>query len=77
MAIQDTDILVIGSGAGALTAAFTAADAGAEVLVVEKSARYGGTSATSGGGIWIPNSDDARAKGHADDRKKRSAISRR
>lgn len=67
MAVHEVDILVIGSGAGALTAAFTAADAGADVLVVEKSARYGGTSATSGGGIWIPNSDDARTKGHADD----------
>ncbi|WP_257549342.1 FAD-binding protein [Sphingopyxis sp. DBS4] len=67
MARHEVDILVVGSGAGALTAAFTAADAGADVLVVEKSARYGGTSATSGGGIWIPNSADARAKGHADD----------
>ena len=64
---HEVDILVIGSGAGALTAAFTAADSGADVLVVEKSDRYGGTSATSGGGIWIPNSADARAKGHADD----------
>lgn len=67
MARREVDILVVGSGAGALTAAFTAADAGANVLVVEKSARYGGTSATSGGGIWIPDSADARAKGHADD----------
>lgn len=67
MARHEVDILVVGSGAGALTAAFTAADAGADVLVVEKSARYGGTSATSGGGIWIPDSADARAKGHADD----------
>lgn len=66
-ALHEVDVLVVGSGAGALTAAFTAANAGAEVLVVEKSARYGGTSATSGGGIWIPGSDDARAKGHADD----------
>lgn len=66
-AVHDVDILVIGSGAGGLTAAFTAADAGAKVLVVEKAAVFGGTSATSGGGIWIPNSADARAKGHADD----------
>ncbi|MBS0315249.1 MAG: FAD-dependent oxidoreductase [Proteobacteria bacterium] len=66
-AIEEVDLLVVGSGAGGLTAAFTAADAGAKVLVVEKSSRFGGTSATSGGGIWIPNSDDARAKGHADD----------
>ncbi|MCW6530950.1 FAD-dependent oxidoreductase [Sphingomonas sp. MMSM20] len=64
---EEVDLLVIGSGAGGLTAAFTAADVGASVLVVEKAAKFGGTSATSGGGIWIPNSDDARAKGHADD----------
>lgn len=48
------DILVVGSGAGALTAAITAHDKGGKVLVVEKSDMYGGTSATSGGGIWIP-----------------------
>ncbi|RJF93152.1 FAD-dependent oxidoreductase [Sphingomonas cavernae] len=66
-AIHEVDVLVVGSGAGALTAAFTAADAGANVLVVEKAAKFGGTSATSGGGIWIPNSADARAQGHADD----------
>lgn len=49
-----TDILVVGSGAGAMTAALRAAKAGAQVLIVEKSPRYGGTSATSGGGLWIP-----------------------
>jgi len=50
----DVDVLVVGSGAGALTAAITAHDHGGNVLVVEKSDMYGGTSATSGGGIWIP-----------------------
>jgi len=51
----ETDILVVGSGASALTAALTAADHGARVLVIESSHLYGGTSATSGGTIWIPN----------------------
>ena len=51
-----TDLLVIGSGAGGLTAALTASIEGAETLVVEKSDQFGGTSAMSGGGIWIPNS---------------------
>jgi 3-oxosteroid 1-dehydrogenase len=59
----ETDILVVGSGAGALTAAVTAADHHADVLVIEKSELFGGTSATSGGGVWIPASHAARAAG--------------
>lgn len=51
---QDVDILVVGSGAGGLTAAITADTLGADVMVIEKSDQIGGTSATSGGGIWIP-----------------------
>ena len=48
------DVLVIGSGAGAMTAALRAASHGADVLIVEKGDKFGGTSATSGGGLWIP-----------------------
>ncbi|SEN43026.1 3-oxosteroid 1-dehydrogenase [Pseudomonas sp. ok272] len=48
-------VLVVGSGAGALLAANRAHDLGLKVIVIEKSDRYGGTSALSGGGIWIPN----------------------
>lgn len=61
-----TDLLVIGSGAGALVSAFTAAHHGANVIVVEKSDRYGGTSAMSGGGVWIPNSKNAARAGVSD-----------
>jgi 3-oxosteroid 1-dehydrogenase len=62
----ETDILVVGSGAGALTAAVTAASHHAQVLVIEKSDQYGGTSATSGGAAWIPASNQARAAGAED-----------
>ena len=51
----DTDILVIGSGASGLVAALTAVLHGGRALVIERSHLYGGTSATSGGTIWIPN----------------------
>ncbi|MFC6634372.1 FAD-dependent oxidoreductase [Microbulbifer taiwanensis] len=49
------DVIVVGSGAGGMTAALRAHDLGLSVLVIEKSDRYGGSSAMSGGGIWIPN----------------------
>lgn len=64
---REVDLLVVGTGAGALVAALRGARAGADVLVVEKGALWGGTSATSGGGIWIPGSHLAAQAGHADD----------
>jgi succinate dehydrogenase/fumarate reductase flavoprotein subunit len=50
----ETDIVAIGSGAAGLTAAITARQLGLEVLVVEKTALFGGTTAYSGGAPWIP-----------------------
>ena len=52
----DCDVLVIGTGASGLTAAVTAAKGGLKVLIVEKESEFGGTSATSGGMLWIPGS---------------------
>ena len=49
------DVVVIGSGAAGLVAALVAHDEGAEVMVLEKSALLGGTSAMSGGIVWMPN----------------------
>jgi 3-oxosteroid 1-dehydrogenase len=63
---EEVDVLVVGSGAAALTAAIVAADNRASVAVIEKSDHFGGTSATSGGVIWIPASHLAKAAG-ADD----------
>jgi len=48
------DVIVLGSGASGLTAAFTAAHEGARVAVFEKHERVGGSSAWSGGHVWIP-----------------------
>ena len=48
------DVLVAGSGAAGLCAAITAAEAGLDVIVAEKTDRFGGTSAWSGGWLWIP-----------------------
>src|SRR5690625_6043516 len=61
------DVLVIGSGNGGLTAALCSYEMGSpDVLVVEKGARYGGTSSVSGGGVWVPCNRYAREAG-ADD----------
>lgn len=63
---REVDVVVVGSGAGGLLSALVAARNRAEVLVVEKDKLWGGTSATSGGGIWIPGSDQAKAAGFED-----------
>lgn len=66
MSMQEYDIVVVGSGAGGMTAAITAANKGASVVVIEKAARYGGSSARSGGGVWIPNNDALKSAGVED-----------
>lgn len=48
------DVLVIGSGAGGLAAAVTAGKLGLDTIVAEKDAWFGGTTALSGGWLWIP-----------------------
>lgn len=61
------DLLVIGSGAGGLSAAVTAAHLGMKVIVLEKEAVYGGTSAWSGGWLWIPRNFLAQEAGIKED----------
>ena len=63
---HEVDVLVVGSGAGGMLSALTAASNHADVLIIEKGERWGGTSATSGAGIWIPGSDIAKAEGFED-----------
>ncbi len=62
----ETDIVVVGSGAAAYSAAITAKHFGSEVVMVEKGALYGGTTLRSGGGFWIPNNRFQREKGIID-----------
>ncbi|HWU67947.1 MAG TPA: FAD-dependent oxidoreductase [Stenotrophobium sp.] len=63
---QQFDVIVVGSGAGGMTAALCCQAQGLSALVVEKSDKYGGTSAVSGGGIWIPCNDDIARTGGSD-----------
>ncbi|WFU43333.1 FAD-dependent oxidoreductase [Bradyrhizobium sp. CB82] len=60
------DLLVIGSGAGGLAAAVTGASLGLDVIVIEKEAQLGGTTAWSGGWMWIPRNPLAKAAGIAE-----------
>lgn len=61
------DVLVVGSGGGGMTAALTAAATGLDVLVVEKSSHFGGSTALSGGGIWVPGAPAQRRAGYVPD----------
>ncbi len=61
------DVLVLGSGSAALSAALKAAAGGLSVRVIEKSGLIGGTSAMSGAGTWVPLSRQAREAGIVDD----------
>ncbi len=61
------DLLVVGSGGGGMTAALTADAAGLQTLVVEKSPYFGGSTALSGGGIWVPGAPAQRRAGYRPD----------
>jgi 3-oxosteroid 1-dehydrogenase len=64
---REVDVLVVGTGNGGLTAAVCNWEMGTkDVLIIEKQDKVGGTSATSGGGIWIPNSHYAKEVGAED-----------
>lgn len=64
--VHSVDIAIVGSGAGGMTAALAAHEAGLSALVIEKTRYYGGSTARSGGGIWIPCNHLMRAAGVAD-----------
>ena len=61
------DVLVIGSGGGGMTAALAADASGLDTLIVEKSPHFGGSTALSGGGIWVPGAPSQRKAGYVPD----------
>src|SRR4051794_31302668 len=66
--MEPVDVVVLGTGAAGLTAAIAAHDGGARVAVFEKADRVGGTTAWSGGQVWIPNNPHMSEVNVADSR---------
>lgn len=63
----ETDLAVIGSGGAGLAAALTASIDGLDALVIEKTGHYGGTTALSGGVLWVPGNARMQRQGTAED----------
>ncbi|WP_338089454.1 3-oxosteroid 1-dehydrogenase [Nocardia cerradoensis] len=68
MTDREYDVVVVGSGAAGMTAALAAAHHGLRAVLIEKAAHYGGSTARSGGGVWIPGNKALKASGRPDDR---------
>ena len=63
---REVDLVVVGAGAGGMTAALVAALQGLRVVLCEATSQVGGTTATSAGTIWVPGNRHGVAAGHAD-----------
>lgn len=61
------DVLIVGSGGGGMTAALAARASGLEALVIEKAPYFGGSTALSGGGIWVPGAPAQCREGYCPD----------
>src|ERR1700704_4538440 len=69
-AAETFDFIIVGSGGGSMCAALVARSMGASALILEKTALFGGTTARSGGVMWIPNNSFMAADGIADSTEK-------
>src|SRR5579864_7788538 len=75
MPVSDAyDVVVVGAGAGGMTAAAVAAAEGLRVLVIEKTEFVGGTTAWSGGMVWIPANAKMKQAGRDDSRSDAAAY---
>ncbi|WP_428310642.1 FAD-dependent oxidoreductase [Hydrocarboniphaga sp.] len=74
MTDETFDFIVVGSGAGSMCAALVLRGAGKSVLILEKAELVGGTTATSGGVMWIPNNRYMKAAGVPDSREQAIAY---
>lgn len=68
------DVIVVGSGAAGMTAALCTAHQGLRTLVIEKAEHFGGSTARSGGGVWVPNNAVLTAAGVPDSPEQASAY---
>jgi len=65
---READVVVLGSGGAAMTAAIAAHDFGAkDVVILEKTGMVGGTTAMSGGMLWVPGNHHQQEAGYTDD----------
>src|SRR6187402_2620501 len=64
---ERVDVVVVGAGGAGMTAALAAQARGLETVLLEKSSYFGGSTARSGGGVWIPNNYALKAAGQGDD----------
>jgi 3-oxosteroid 1-dehydrogenase len=65
---RESDVVVVGSGGAGMMAALRSSIGGAQVTLLEVSDKFGGTSAISGGGMWLPRTRPAREAGVKDSR---------
>ena len=63
---EEFDFVIVGSGAGAIPAALVMQEHGRSAVIIEKQGVVGGTSAYSGGVIWVPDNDHLNAAGGGD-----------
>jgi 3-oxosteroid 1-dehydrogenase len=63
---EAVDVVVVGAGGAGMCAALAAAKQGLDTVLVEKSAYFGGSTARSGGGVWMPGNYALKEAGQAD-----------